>query len=99
MCPAPRAPILGSAVVQINVEEVLRHAIRVPRRSPAAPVALPALVLSAAGGAAAAIPDSPGGEIHACYDAAPAAKHRSGAKLSIIDKAVNPEAAIATTPS
>lgn len=64
--------------------------IRVPRRSPAVPIALAALVLSAAGGAAAAIPDSPGGEIHVCYDAALAAK-QSGAKLSIIDKAVNPE--------
>jgi hypothetical protein len=65
--------------------------IRVPRRSPAVPIALAALVLSAAGGAAAAIPDAPGGEIHVCYDAALAAKHQSGAKLSIIDKAVNPE--------
>ena len=65
--------------------------IRVFRCSPAVPIALTALVLSAAGGAVAAIPDSPGEEIHVCYDAAAAIKHKSGAELSIIDKAANQE--------
>jgi hypothetical protein len=53
-------------------------------------VALLALVLAAAGGAYAAIPDTPGGTIHVCYDPADANRDASGAKLGIIDKARNP---------
>lgn len=43
------------------------------------------------GGAYAAIPDTPGGLIHVCYDPVDAQRDKSGAKLGIIDKARNPD--------
>jgi len=40
-------------------------------------------------GAYAAIPDTPGGKIHVCYDRSDAERDPSGAELGIIDKARN----------
>jgi len=64
---------------------------RLPKTSPSMLVALLALVLAAAGGAMAAIPDSPGGLIHVCYDTSDAVSDEGGARLGIIDKVRNKE--------
>ena len=58
------------------------------------PIGIAAIVLAVGvvgGGAYAAIPDTPGGTIHVCYDAEDAREDESGAELGIIDKARNPE--------
>ena len=67
--------------------------------SPSMIVALTALVLAAAGGAMAAIPDTPGGLIHVCYDTSDAVRDEGGADLGIIDKLRNTETATTTRPS
>jgi hypothetical protein len=55
-------------------------------------IAAIALALGVVGGGAyAAIPDTPGGTIHVCYDPVDAQRDKSGAKLGIIDKARNPD--------
>ena len=58
------------------------------------PTAIIAVVLAVGivgAGAYAAIPDTPGGTIHVCYDPEDAVRDKSGAKLRIIDKARNPD--------
>jgi len=58
------------------------------------PAGIAAIVLAlgvVGGGAYAAIPDTPGGLIHVCYDPGDARGDESGADLGIIDKARNPE--------
>ena len=58
------------------------------------PTAIIAVVLAVGivgAGAYAAIPDTPGGTIHVCYDPVDAVRDKSGATLRIIDKARNPD--------
>ena len=58
------------------------------------PAGIAAIVLAlgiVGGGAYAAIPDTPGGTIHVCYDPEDAREDEGGAELGIIDKARNPE--------
>ena len=62
---------------------------RLHRPSVGTLLGLTALVVSLGGVAFAAIPDSPGGLIHVCYDRSDAVGDESGAKLGIIDKARN----------
>lgn len=63
-------------------------------RSLTRPAGLAAVVLAVGvvgGGAYAAIPDTPGGTIHVCYEPEDAREDEGGAKLGIIDKARNPK--------
>jgi hypothetical protein len=58
------------------------------------PAGVAAIVLAlgiVGGGAYAAIPDTPGGTIHVCYEPEDAREDEGGAKLGIIDKARNPK--------